>query len=795
MKISYNWLKELLDFDASPEEVAYLLTMSGSEVETIENKGFEIKGVVTATITDIKPHPNANKLTICDVDTGEGKVSVVCGAPNLKIGMKVFFAGEGAVLAGNNKLKKATIRGVESSGMILAEDELGISDDHTIVIELADGYKPGRPIEDILALNDYIFELEITPNRPDCLSHIGIARELKALLGGKLKFPETSIDETGPEVSSNLTIEIDDPDGCPRYTGRLISDVKVRPSPLWLKLRLYYLGLRPINNIVDITNYVLLETGHPLHAFDYDYFKTAKVQVRRAYEGEKFVTLDEVERILNSKHLLITNAEEPVALAGIMGGLHSEVTESTTRVLLESAYFDPVTIRYGAKTVGLSTESSQRFERGADPDMAPKANNRACKLIAELANGKVFKGIVDAYPKNISPVKISFRPQIARTVLGIDINSNEINKIFKGLDIEFEGDGSLMDVTQPSFRPDLTREIDLVEEIARIYGLDKIPEVYRAGGTLGAEITPKAKVIDRLRNFLVGRGFVEIFPLTLVDGRQLIKIDNEIDFVKLQNPISEEMSALRPDLATTMLKVLRHNINHGNKDIKLFEVGTYYKPVKNGLALEKELICLAISGREEPVSWRHKEVFSDFYSIKAEIEAIFEYFKISDFEIEPCNSSHFADDCSYMIKDNDKIWGRLGRISSDVAKIVGIKQESFLAELEFDIFCEYALRQSYFKPLPRFPASNRDIAIIVDQSIPAKEIISLIKKVAGDIVEDVFPFDLYKGKNVSEGMKGIAFRIIYRSKDHTLTDDEVEEVHGRISQRLNKELGAQLRSK
>lgn len=794
MKISYNWLKKLLDFDASPEEVAYLLTMSGSEVEVIEKKGFEIKRVVSATITDIKPHPNAKKLTICEVDTGKGRTSVVCGAPNLRIGMNVFFAGEGAVLAGGDKLKKAKIRGVESSGMILAEDELGISDDHTIVIELPDEYKPGKQIEDILTLDDYIFELEITPNRPDCLSHIGIARELKALLGGKLKFPETSVNEAGPEALSNLTIEIADPDGCPRYTGRLISDVKVKPSPLWLKLRLYYLGFRPINNIVDITNYILLETGHPLHAFDYDYFKTRKVLVRRADEGERFVTLDETERILNSKHLLITDGKEAVALAGIMGGLYSEVTGNTTNVLLESAYFDPVMIRYGARAVGLSTESSQRFERGADLDMAPKANDRACRLIAELAGGRVFKGTVDAYPKKFSPAKISFRPQIARAVLGADVNDNEIGKIFKGLDIEFE-DGSPMSVAQPSFRPDLTREIDLVEEIARIYGLDKIPEVYRAGGTLETEVDPKAMVKDRLRNFLVGRGFVEIFPLTLVDGRQLRKIDSETNFIRLQNPISEEISALRPDLVSTMLKVLRHNINHGNKDVKLFEVGTYYKPTNGGLASEKELICLGISGREAPVSWRHKEVFSDFYSIKAEIEAIFEYFRITDFEVEPFNNPHLADDCSYMIKNNDKQLGWLGRVSSNTVKIIGLKQDSFLAELEFDIFCEYALSQSYFKPLPRFPASDRDIAIIVDQDIPANEIASLIKKTAGDFVEDVFPFDLYRGKNISKGKKSIAFRIIYRSKERTLTDDEVEEVHGRVSQRICKELGAQLRSK
>ncbi len=453
MKISYNWLKELIDFEASPEKVAELLTMSGSEVEAIEKKGFEIAGVIAGKITTVEPHPQADKLTLCTVDTGKEQFKVVCGAPNAKPGLSILFAGPGSVLAGGFKLKKAKIRGVESHGMVLAEDELGISDDHTAVIGLSDDIKPGTPLEKLLTLSDYIFELEITPNRPDCLSHIGIAREVKALLGGQIRYPDFNVEGTGPETAEGLSIEIDDPDGCPRYTGRLVSGVKIKQSPLWLKTRLYYLGIRPINNVVDITNYVLLETGHPLHAFDYDNIKTNKIIVRRAKAGEIFITLDDVRRELSEKHLLITDGEKGIALAGIMGGRNSEVTDSATNILLESAYFDPVTIRYGAKAVGLSTESSQRFERGTDPDMAPKANNRACALIAELAGGDVHKDMVDAYPKKITPVKISFRPERLNAVLGIGCDNKRIGDIFRGLDIEYN-DGSPMEITQPSFRPD-----------------------------------------------------------------------------------------------------------------------------------------------------------------------------------------------------------------------------------------------------------------------------------------------------------------------------------------------------
>jgi len=793
MKISYNWLKELIDFEAPPEKVAELLTQSGSEVEAIEKKGYEISGVVAGQIKTVDPHPQADKLTVCTVDIGNETLTAVCGAPNVKPGLNILFAKIGSTLVGGEKLNKAKIRGVESFGMILAEDELGISDDHTVVIELEDNIKPGTPLEDILPLCDHIFELEITPNRPDCLSHIGIARELKALLGNQIKYPDFNVSETGKAVSQDLTIEINDPDGCPRYTGRLLSGVKIASSPLWLKARLNYLGIRPINNVVDITNYVLLETGHPLHAFDYDMLKTKKIVVRRAESGEMFTTLDGVGRELNDGHLLITDGEKSVALAGIMGGQNSEVTESTTNILMESAYFDPVVIRRGAKTVGLSTESSQRFERGADPDMASKANNRACALIAEHAGAKVHKGMIDAYPKKFKPATIDFRPDRANAVLGKDIDKKEICNIFKGLDIEFK-DNSPMKITQPSFRPDLTREIDLVEEIARIYGLDNIPDMYRPGGNLDIEIAPESIIKDRLRDFLVGRGFVEIFPLTLVDSQQLDKIDNNINLVTLQNPLSEEMSALRPDLTYSMIKTLKHNINFGNKDVKLFEIGTSYKPSPGDLADEKETICLGISGRERPVSWRNKETFSDFYSLKAELEAIFEYFQIS-FEIKTEANPYFDDNCSFiLVLPGNRNSGYFGKISSKAAKTVGLKQDCYVAELCLSSFAELALRLRYYKQLPKYPASDRDIALIVENDVPTEDILKIIHSTGGDIVEDAFLFDIYHGKNIPEGKKSVAFRIIYRSKQQTLTDNEVDEIHGKVVSKLNKDFGAELRS-
>ncbi|MCP4581745.1 MAG: phenylalanine--tRNA ligase subunit beta [candidate division Zixibacteria bacterium] len=793
MKISYNWLKMFIDFNLPPKELGNILTLAGSEVEAIEEKGFDTAGITTGKVITVDPHPDADKLTVCTVDVGDETLTAVCGAPNVEVGQSVIFAKIGAKIADGNKLKKAKIRGVESFGMVLAEDEIGISDDHSGIIVLDESIKPGTAVNNVIELDDYIYEFEITPNRPDCLSHIGMAREVKALLGGEINYPNFEVNETGPNVSKDLAIQIDDPEGCPRYTGRLVSGIKVGPSPLWLKARLHYLGIRPINNIVDISNYVLLETGHPLHAFDYDYFKANRVTIRKAKAGEIFTTLDETKRELNDGQCLITDGKKGVALGGIMGGLDSEVTDTTVNILLESAYFDPVTIRRGAKAVGLATESSRRFERGADPEMAPRANDRACRLINELAGGQIHKGIVDAYPRKFSPVKIDFRPERANKVLGSNIDISKMSQIFDGLDINYH-DGSPITVNQPSFRPDLTREADLIEEIARIYGIDNIPDVYRPGGTLETNIDQKTMIRNRLRNFLVGRGFYEIFTLTLVDSRQLKKINEDTELVRLMNPLSEEMSVLRPDLSIAMIRTLKHNINHGSKDIKLYEIGTTYKPSSGDLADEKESICLGLCGREAPVSWRQAEVFSDFYSLKAELEAIFEFFKITDLKFVPESNPYLDDKCCFAVQAGGNVQGSIGKASTKAGKTIGLKQESYIAEFNFDIFAEQALKANYFKPLPKFPASDRDIALLVDQNIPVGELISVIGDAGGKIVREVFPFDLYKGKNIAEDKKSIAFRIMYRSDNKTLTDDEVDKAHNRIIRAITDKFKAELRS-
>ncbi len=795
MKISYNWLKEFIDFDCSPEELAGVMTVTGSEVEAMEEVGASPEGIVTGKVLKVEKHPDADRLTVCTVDVGSETLTAVCGAPNVAENQNIIFAKVGAVLADGTKLKRAKIRGVESFGMIVAEDEIGISDDHGGIIVLDKGVKPGIAISEIVNLKDYIYELEITPNRPDCLSHLGMAREIKAKLGGRIKYPSFEVEESAPATGNDLKIEIDDPDGCPRYTGRLISGVKIAPSPLWLKARLHSLGVRPISNVVDITNYVLMETGQPLHAFDNSFIGTGKIVVKRAMAGEKFITLDDQERTLNAEHLLITNGEKAVALAGIMGGQNSEVNDNTTDILLESAYFDAVVTRRGAKALKMSTEASQRFERGADIEMAPRANNRACSLIAELAGGKVHEGLVDTYVKKFVPVEIAFRPERANSVLGFDIKADNMLSIFDGLDITYEKSEPLK-VIQPSFRPDLVREIDLVEEIARIYGLDNIENSYRPGGTLETEIDPKLRFRNNLRDYLVSRGFFEAFSITLIDSKQLQKINNDAKTVSLMNPLSEEMSDLRPDLIISMLKILKHNINFGNKDAKLYEIGSAYLPNGTERPDEPAYICIGTTGNERPTSWHHTETPGDFYSIKAELEAIAEYFKLGKLQLAPQGNPYYNDEQSFKIYiDNDKkILGVVGKVSKTTAKTIGLKQDSYIAQLDIDLIAELALKPMKFSELPKFPSTDRDIALVVDNNIPALDIINSIYKAGGKIVVDVFPFDLYKGENIAEGRKSIAFRIIYRSDDKTLTDAETDKVHDRVVKEVTKSFGAELRA-
>ncbi|UCE67830.1 MAG: phenylalanine--tRNA ligase subunit beta [Candidatus Zixiibacteriota bacterium] len=793
MKISVNLLRKIIDFDWPVDKVVERLTMSGSEVEAIENKGSDIEGILAAKVIEVSKIEGSDKLTCCTVFDGKEKIDVVCGAPNVAKDQVVLFAPVGSKIPGMT-LKKAKIGGKESFGMILSEAELQLSDNADEIAVLDDSIKPGKSLEGIVEYKDTILELEITPNRPDCLSHIGIAREVQALGGGKLRMPDINLNEIDKPASEAVKIVIDDPDGCPRYTGRVTRNVKIAPSPLWLKMMVYYLGMRPINNVVDITNYVMLELGHPLHAFDFDLFKKPQVLVRNAFEGEKFITLDEVERTLNSNHLLITDSVSGVAIAGIMGGEHSEVSEKTSHILLESAYFDPVTIRRGSKALGLATESSRRFERGADPDMAPVANDRACKLISEIAGGEILKGIVDTYPKPFMPVEIDLKPENVNHLLGTDLSPDTMCDILNGLNINTENRNGLKAV-QPSFRPDLVREVDLSEEIARIYGFDNIPTVFRPGGTLGAEETKMERITGQVRSYLTGAGGTEIFSLTLVDSLLTKRLGLLESSVTVMNPLSEEMAVVRPGMLLSMLPVIRRNINFKEKDLFLYEIGDIYLlSDKEELPPQQNCLAIALTGNESPVFWGSAQRKSDFHTIKGLLENLADYLKLGKINLRPEDYFAFEKSRSFEVYIGDINIGYLGSVSDGCLSTADIKDKVHFVEIDMCKMVDLIPESITAKELDRFPSADRDIAVVIDENIKAEDIRTEIIDSSKGLATDVLIFDLYRGKNIPDNKKSLAFGIKYRLPDRTLTDDEVDDVHGRIAEALKSKFGAELRS-
>jgi len=789
MQLPYSWIKELADIPWPAVELAERLTLAGAETEAspVLEKGFA--NICVGQIEGIEKIGGTDHLAKARVNLGEEKIQVVCGAPNARPGQKVVVAKVGAELQGGLKIKKSKIRGVESNGMICAEDELGLSDDHSGIMVLEDDVPIGAPINDVLKIDDYILKLDLTPNRPDLLSAIGVARDCACLAGVKVKRPQFELQENSEKAADYIKVSIDDAEACPRYAARIIRGVKIRPSPWWIKRKLILCGIRPISNVVDITNLVMMEYGHPLHAFDYDKFEHKEILVRRAKNGEKFETLDGKEHKLTPEVLLITDGMKCVAAAGVMGGLNTEVRENTINVLLEGAYFDPSTTRRSRLHLGINSESSYRFERGADPNIIPEAIDRAAYLMQKYADGKVLEGIVDCYPKKIVPAEIELRHDRVKSLLGIDISRDRIIEILNGLEYDVQGD-DLLKVRVPTFAADVKREVDLLEEIIRIESFDSIPFIDRNTGPLFTPGHPDDEFRAKIRKLMTAQGFDEVYSSGLGNSKLMSFLSDNDAQLKILNPIAEDLDIMQNTLIYSGLKSAAHNIAHRNTSLALFEIGKAFFPGKP--PKEKEEIAITLSGKLAD-QWYSKGRDYSFYDLKGAIDTLVSGCRINALRYDAEDQKPFQEGLSFSLRMDKMIAGRAGQISPALAKEFDIKQPIFMAVLDFQVLHDIQDDILEYKPLPRYPAAPRDIAIVVDEGIEAGEILEQIKSAGGDLLEDAGIFDLYQGKQIGSGKKSLAFYLIFRSSERSLESSEVAAVQEKISEGLKKYFKAEIR--
>ena len=806
MNVSIKWLKEYVDFDLSPEALAEHLLMLGMEIESIKQLGEGLDRVVVGRINTVEKHPQADKLVLCNVDVGSSTdAQIVCGAPNVREGLVAPVALIGAQLPNGLTIKRAKIRGEESQGMLCSELELAISDEASGLMELPDDTQIGAPLVEALSLDDVVLELEITPNRPDCLSMIGVAREISVITENPLKLPEVNVQCLHPDLIGagmtdiqNLTsVTIEAPDLCPRYAARVIRGVKIAPSPIWLQRRLESIGIGTINNIVDITNYVLMEYGHPLHAFDYHRLTENRIVVRRAKPGETLKTIDAEERELSPDMLVIADAENPVALAGVMGGFDSEITDQTADVLLESAYFDPPSIRTTSKALGMHTEASHRFERGADPEGVIPAINRAAQLIVEIAGGEICAGIVDVYPGKREAINIALRPERANFVLGTEIEADQMRDILTSLGFVVS---DTFEVTVPTFRPDVSQEIDLVEEIARVYGFDNIPTTLPRGDIPIPKADPKENLREEVKTYLLQCGMMEamnyaFYHSDVFDRIRLASTDSLRQAVQIANPLSEDQSIMRTTLLPSLLANAQRNRNHQINDVQFFECSKVFIPNETGeYPNEPERVAGIIAGNLGAGVYGNPLRPADFFDIKGVVEGMLDRGGISDYTIAHTDHPTFHPGRRAEIRVEDKTLCVFGEVHPEVLENYDLPHKAYLFELDFERLVDAVEPMKQFETIPIYPSVNRDLAIVLDADTPASRPTEIIKSAGGELVSSMHLFDVYTGEQVPDGKKSLAFAIEYRSTTETLTDEAVDQVHSGILERLEQELGATLRS-
>jgi phenylalanyl-tRNA synthetase beta chain len=819
MKVSLKWLRDYIDVKLTAGELAESLTMAGLEVKSIQAIGGTWDNVVIGEVIALNPHPNADRLKLATVDLGTEQVTTVCGAPNISLGQRVTFAHIGARLIDPHTgeaivLEPAKIRGVVSEGMVCSEKELGISESHEGILVLPPEAPIGVPLG--AYLGDVILDLDVTPNRPDCLSVIGIAREIAALTGEPLRLPEIHYEETEKSVDSFASVDIVDPDLCPRYCASLVTGIKIAPSPSWLQQRLNSCGMRPINNVVDVTNYVMLEYGQPLHAFDYHKLKGRQIIVRRAGNGETITTLDGSERALNPDILVIADKEEAVAVAGIMGGLNSEVTDKTDTILLESANFNQATIRRGCSHLQFQSEASIRFDKGLNSGLPLLPLKRATQLLLELAGGRAAKGIIDVYPGKSEPKLISLTAREVKRLSGLKVNIDEILKVLKALGFECqEGDsGSQILVSAPYWRSDIKCSADLVEEVVRIIGYERIP-ITRLNSSLPRQESglslpaQRSNLKEKLRNILAGFGFQEILTYSLVSLEKLQKLSPKLELkilpLKVANPMTREQEYLRTSLRAGLLATLAHNQKFEQAGIRLFEIGKVFLPQhppviaseakqsqeERELPQEREVLCAVLSGARAELSWQADKEPLDFFDAKGMVENILNQlglkasFDIGDDEIL------FPGRGANIIVEDDKV-GIVGDLHPKVTQAFELSDTICLIEVDLEKLLTKLTGIREYQSIPRFPSVSRDIALVVDEQVSYGRVEEIIQSFP--LVTKVTLFDLYRGEQIAEGKKSFAIRIVYQSPSHTLTDEEVDQTQEQMLGRLHQELGATLRS-
>jgi phenylalanyl-tRNA synthetase beta chain len=806
MKVSQNWLKKYVDFNFTPEEFTEQLSMLGLEVEGFEDLAKKYENFVVGEVLVRTKHPNADRLSLCKVNIGTTEQEVVCGAPNVAAGQKVAVALLGAVIPHNQHdpegkpfvIERVKIRGVESTGMICSEIELGLGKDASGILVLDEQAQAGTPLAEYLGKADIIYEIGITPNRADCLSHIGVAREIGLLTDKKIIVPKINLKESSEPAAQSAAVEIIDTEKCPRYSARVLRNIKIGPSPKWLHDILSSVGIRPINTVVDVTNYVLLETGHPLHAFDYDTLAGHKIIVKTAREGEKFVTLDEKERTLTAGTLMICDAEKPIAIAGVMGGANTEIGNTTTNILVEAAYFNPANIRRTSKYLGLSTEASYRFERGTDINMTVLAADRAAQMIQELAGGEILNGVLDVYPNERTPLIINARISRINSVIGIALEKAQVMSLLKKIDLT-AASASEDDivVTVPSFRNDLFEEIDIIEEVARVYGYNNIETKTHAAIDFSSNIKTDA-LQDQMREFLIGSGFNEILAVGLQDEMTLALAGRPM--VKAMNPVSAEMAVLRTSLVPTALRIVKHNKNHGIRDLRLFEIGNIHLLVSGkptdvlDAYIEDERLLLVLSGSPVPAGYGNVPRDVDVLDLKGEVTALLSKFCLDNYRFIYYDNEESLCEPSISIEINGTYAGFFGRVRKQIAEKLGIDEVVFVCELKTRAVQDGWVRDRKFSPLPKFPGVIRDLAFTIDAALPQKSVEEVIREVGHPLCTNVVLFDMYSGQQTGAEKKSLAYSLEFQSSDHTLTDSEVDNALKKIIEAVQRRCNGVLRS-